>query len=146
MKGCGHEKGGYVPMIWGYNKYAKEPFPELHFPMVLGFNEPNHGGQANLSPQKAAQLWVDEFQRTYTDRTLISPAAAPGGYIDVFAWFDQFFAECDKLGGCRVDHIATHLYTGNAEYDIQFLERLYKRYNKKIWLTEFAVPHTRFVI
>jgi len=135
--GCG-EEAGFLPMHWGY--YGGE-FVELNYSMVLGFNEPNHKGQANLSPQKAAQGWV-KMQSSYPEKVLISPSAAPGGNVDTFQWFDQFFEECDKLGGCRVDYIATHSYTGNVDWDMGLLWKLYGRYNRKIWLTEFALPNT----
>ena len=32
------------------------------------------------------------------------------GHADV-EWFDEFMQHCDKLD-CRIDYIATHLYTG----------------------------------
>ena len=90
---------------------------------------------------------------------LVSPSASPPNAED---WFDQFFEFCDALG-CRVDYIgqclmmshtlpfssfvfmdvvATHSYSGRADYDINYLNNIYKRYGKKIWFTEFALPST----
>nr|KAG5707667.1 hypothetical protein BaRGS_031049 [Batillaria attramentaria] len=45
-----------------------------------------------------------------------------------------------KDQGCRVDYIATHIYQCNADREMAFLEKLYHKYNKKIWVTEFACP------
>jgi len=123
---------GFVPMIWT----KKQHYPKLDgYDTVLGFNEPNHSDQANMSPEDAAYHWK-RFQAAYPDKKLVSPAAAPPG---VTKWFDRFFKACQ---GCRVDYLATHLYSGNAAYDKKFLEDLYQRYGKKIWLTEFAKPST----
>ena len=41
-----------------------------------------------------------------------------------------------------VDVAATHSYSGRADYDINYLNNIYKRYGKKIWFTEFALPST----
>ena len=40
----------------------------------------------------------------------------------------------------RIDYIATHKYSGDADEVMSLLEEYSRRYdNKKIWLTEFAV-------
>ena len=41
-----------------------------------------------------------------------------------------------------IDVAATHSYSGRADYDINYLNNIYKRYGKKIWFTEFALPST----
>ena len=77
---------------------------------------------------------------------MVSPSPVPcvgdcnGG--DMYEWFDAFFAACDKLGGCRVDKIATHIYDCSADATMDKLEELHTRYNRPIWLTEFACPFT----
>ena len=48
---------GFVPMIWGY---WGQQFPALPgHDTVLGFNEPNHSGQADLDPETAAWAWLE---------------------------------------------------------------------------------------
>ena len=137
--GCGRVEDNFVPMLW--NDAFDQP-PSLPYPVVLGFNEPNFGEQANMSPQRAAEAWI-KIQAAYPDKELVAPAAAPGGSnMSPTDWFDQFFAACDKLGGCRVDYLATHSYSGCVECDLAYLEGLYSRYHRKIWFTEFAVPNT----
>ena len=49
-------------------------------------------------------------------------------------WLDAFFALCS---GCRVDAIAIHSYTCYWQYLNDHLN-LYRKYNKPLWLTEFA--------
>ena len=136
MSGCGRQKN-FVPMLWSF--YGP---PNLAgFDTVLGFNEPNFGGQSNISPKDAAKYWI-QVQNAYPDKTLVAPCPAPGGSnMDPFSWYDQFFDACRSLG-CKVDYIATHSYSGSAENDVKYLKDLYKRYGKKVWFTEFAVPNT----
>jgi len=47
-----------------------------------------------------------------------------------------FFGNCTN---CQVDFIATHIYTCDITQLTQYLDSL-KKYNKPIWLTEFACP------
>ena len=110
---------------------------------MLGFNEPNHDGQSNLTAKEAAKYWriLEKGARGYL---LVSPAAAPCGsktgcHGDTTEWFDEFFKECDD---CRVDYLATHAYFCNVDETISYLTKLFYRYGLKIWLTEFACPHT----
>ncbi|KAL4230341.1 hypothetical protein ACF0H5_010724 [Mactra antiquata] len=127
----------YVPMIWSY--YPKTVVKlEPNTAYLLGFNEPNHKKQANRTPYQAANYWK-KVESHAEGRLLVSPAAAPCGTYcineDPIEWFDQFFGNCT---GCRVDHLATHYYGCNATHTMNYLQELYNRYQKKIWLTEFA--------
>ena len=117
---CEDSSTGFVPMIWGY---WGQQFPELEYDTVLGFNEPNHHNQANLEPEEAAYAWI-EFQAAYPDKVLVSPCASPPNTEE---WFDKFFEVCDLIG-CRVDYLATHSYSGNADKDMDNINNLYKRY------------------
>lgn len=139
--GCGREEPGFVPMLWN----AAVGTPQLNQDTVLGFNEPNFSAQSNISPQDAAKKWK-EVERAYPGKTLVAPAPAPGGNnMSPTDWYDQFFAACNNLGGCKVDYLATHSYSGNVDGDLKYINDLCKRYNKKVWFTEFAVPNTRDV-
>ena len=120
---CGPQPkpGNFVPMIWGYWGEIGD-IPADPYDTILGFNEPNHNEQANLTPEEAAFAWI-ELQEKYTDKILVSPSAAPPNTQE---WFDEFFDICKELG-CRVDYVATHSYTGDAKYDVDFVNGLYQR-------------------
>ena len=47
-------------MIWGWSGPGQQ-FPSLpsSATTVLGFNEPNHPGQADLDPETAAWAWLE---------------------------------------------------------------------------------------
>ncbi|CAH1777737.1 unnamed protein product [Owenia fusiformis] len=134
-----------VPMQWGWwrstNITGRVPEDATY---VLGFNEPNHREQANMTPQKAAEYWP-RLEAAVGNKILVSPSAANCGggtercVSSTIEWFDEFFRLCN---GCRVDYLATHHYHCNADATMAYLRSLYARYGKKIWLTEFACPNT----
>ncbi|KAG9032318.1 hypothetical protein FRB95_001571 [Tulasnella sp. JGI-2019a] len=81
---------------------------------VLGFNEPDNAGQANLTPAAAAALWkqyIQPLKTTYPNLKLISPAVTNGGAPSGIAWLDSFFASCV---GCKFDGVAIHWYGGGT--------------------------------
>jgi hypothetical protein len=126
-----------VPMLWGANQVAD--FERLVKPgyadTILGFNEPNLDSQSGLNPAEAAKLWKDHIQtkKKYGYR-LISPAttSAPSG-ID---WLQDMLDECK--GACTFDAIAVHWYGTSADEFIAYVEKHHKKFNKPIWVTEFA--------
>ncbi len=148
----------YVPMFHHLgddfgpdNIIAKMPADSR---VLLGFNEPNFKKQANLTAAQAAAAWPDvERVADSLQLSIASPAVnycGPAGDCwdtDPFSYLDDFFAACS---GCRVDHIAFHIYVGcnaGAEHPAQWLRdhvENYKshfpesEYPQKFWLTEFA--------
>ena len=142
--GVDHILDTFVPMVWNFNALHEGNLTiENEAVAVLGFNEPNHKEQSNMSGADAAILWKT-IQQQSRGKPLVSPAAAPcGGNTCVGSvnhWFDEFFRHCN---GCKVDYLATHIYNCNANKIMQYLKGLYDRYGKKIWLTEFACPYTK---
>ena len=130
-------------MVWGWHPGQEIPYIPKTAKFVLGFNEPNHVEQSNLTAKAAAKYWriLEKGARGFS---LVSPAAAPCGsktgcHGNAVEWFDEFFQECT---GCRIDYLATHAYFCDTNETITYLAKLFDRYGLKIWLTEFACPHT----
>ena len=123
----------HIPMLKKYRN-GTQIHIQSSSPYVLGFNEPNHKDQANMTPQECADAWPLLEQNSHGAK-LVSPTTA-GAHIN---WYATFFSLCK---GCRIDFIAAHLYNCDANVIMSYLEQLYHRFNKKIWLTEFACPHT----
>jgi RNA polymerase sigma factor (sigma-70 family) len=132
----------YVPMIWGASDVTAATLEQVKSEgdVLLGFNEPDQGGQANMTVAQALNLWP---QLEATGMTLGSPAvssgaATPGG------WLDQFMTGA-KARGYRVNFITVHWYggdfsTGPAVQQLEsYLQAIYNQYHLPIWLTEFAL-------
>ena len=132
----------FVPMIygfWGVDEGFKKNIRELaaaHTSRkryhLLGFNEPDHKNQSNMSVEKALRVWP------YLEKTglrLGSPAAVHADKV----WMQQFMAGA-KNEGHRVDFVTVHWY-GSPTPDslVNHLKKIHKMYGKPIWITEFAV-------
>lgn len=96
-----------------------------------------------MTPSMAASHWK-QVTKHAQGKILVSPSAAPCGHCqyDTIAWFEEFFRLCD---GCRVDHIATHAYYCNTDQFMNYLKRIWDRFHKPIWVTEFACMRTTSV-
>ncbi len=134
----------FVPMIWGASDVTTTTLDEVRQEghVLLGFNEPDLGGQANMTVQQALALWPKLMA---TGMTLGSPAVAydaatPGG------WLDQFMRGA-AARGYRVNFITVHWYggdfrTGPAVQELEsYLQAIYDRYHLPIWVTEFALAN-----
>ena len=132
----------FVPMIWGASDVTAATLDQVKSEgdVLLGFNEPDQSGQANMTVAQALDLWP---QLEATGMTLGSPAvsfdaATPGG------WLDQFMTGA-KARGYRVNFITVHWYggdfsTGPAVQQLEsYLQAIYDQYHLPIWLTEFAL-------
>jgi hypothetical protein len=138
----------FVPMAWNgnFNQQKLRDFllahPDIKY--ILGFNEPNFTGQANMTPTQAAANWpkieaiADEF-----GLKIVGPAVnycgtcvSEGGttYNDPFKYLDDFFSSCSN---CRVDYIAIHSYMNTIGALSWYVDQ-FKRFGKPVWVTEFA--------
>jgi Glycosyl hydrolase catalytic core len=131
----------FVPMMWGSASVtasalatAKRQGSEL-----LGFNEPDMSGQANMTPSAALALWP---QLQATGMRLGSPSVAYGGDTPG-GWLDQFMSGA-AAKGYRVDFITLHWYGSDFSSAAvgqlkSYIQAVYNRYHKPIWLTEYAL-------
>jgi len=131
----------FVPMIWGSGSVTTATLNKAKAAgtTLLGFNEPDHGEQANLTPGQALDLWP---QLQATGLRLGSPAVASGG-ATAGGWLDQFISGA-RSRGYRVDFIALHWYGGDFSAAAvgqlrSYLQAVYDRYRLPIWLTEYAL-------
>ena len=131
----------FVPMIWGSGSVTAANLAKAKAAgqVLLGFNEPDLAGQANLTVAAALDLWP---QLQATGERLGSPAVASGG-ATAGGWLDQFLAGAHQRG-YRVDFITLHWYgsdfSANATGQLKsYLQAVYDRYHLPIWLTEYAL-------
>jgi len=131
----------YVPMLWNGNFDVDKVVQTIPAgaKFLLGFNEPNFTSQANLTPTAAAALWpkVEEIA-SRRNLSIVSPAVNYcGGGCNVtnpVDWMDQFFAACEN---CKIDYVAIHWYACSKSALTGYVAD-FKKYNRPIWLTEFA--------
>ena len=134
----------YVPQIWGAANVTSATLAQVKSEsnVLLGFNEPDLASQSNMTVAQALSLWP---QLEATGMTLGSPAVAYGGDV-AGGWLDQFMSGAAARGD-RVDFITLHWYgtdfsTGPAVSQLQsYLQAVYDRYHKPIWLTEFGLAN-----
>lgn len=130
----------FVPMIWG-----KKNLPDIdkvigRGKVLLAFNEPERKKQGNITVEEALEAWP---KLEATQMRLGSPAPAAGG-ARPGGWLDRFMTGA-KERGYRVDFVCVHWYGEKYDPDVAtkdlkaYLSAVHQRYQKPIWLTEFAL-------
>jgi hypothetical protein len=138
----------FVPMIWGRtltktgSKLPDDPDKVAAMipkgsKYLLGFNEPDHPEQSNISPADAVTLWhkIVGPVATKLKLTTVSPSVTCNS--NGKKWLSNFLDSCKN---CNVHHVSCHLYectTGAFDSALQ----MFKSFNKPIWITEMACPH-----
>ncbi len=134
---AGGVKAEFIPMIWSGKFAADRNFAHVkaaRYKALLGFNEPDNDGQANMTVAEAIALWP---KLEATGLRLGSPATTMGA-----RWLDEFMAEA-KAKGLRVDFLCLHWYGDITEKDPVgdlhgYLEGYWNKYRLPIWLTEYS--------
>ncbi|KAA1260703.1 Glycosyl hydrolase catalytic core [Rubripirellula obstinata] len=104
---------------------------------LLGYNEPDSPGQADIEVVDALWSWPDLLS---TGLRLGAPAVTDGGLDWLYEFLDGAEAQ-----GMRVDFIPVHYYrsrdpadpVGAATQFYNFLERIHDRTGLPIWVTEW---------
>ncbi len=132
----------FVPMIWSGSNEAKlenrikqmrSDFRSGKVKKLLGYNEPDGKDQANMTVERALELWpILESAGV--------PLASPGAVHADREWMLNFMKGVrDK--GYRVDYIAVHSYSGtSARHFKERMRKIYELHDKRpLLITEFAV-------
>jgi hypothetical protein len=129
----------FTPMLWGSNaagwSSAANAAIAAGSSHLLGFNEPDNGGQSNIDPTTAAALWKANMEPFYGKAKLVGPAVTNGGGVQ---WLQQFLGNCT---GCHIDALAMHWYDSatNWCYFTGYFTDAHNTFpNHQIWITEFA--------
>ncbi len=129
-------------MIWGAGSVTTATLREVRHEgrYLLGFNEPDRPGQANMTVSQALNLWP---RLMATGMRLGSPAVATGAATGG-GWLDRFMRGV-AARHYRVNFITVHWYggdfvTGRAVSELRgYLAAIHARYHRPLWLTEFAL-------
>lgn len=105
---------------------------------LLGYNEPDHKDQSNLTVGEAIASWPDLLA---TGLRLGAPAPSDGG----LGWLYEFIDKADAAG-LRVDFVPVHYYRatadpgdekGAADQLYRFLKGIHDRVKRPLWVTEW---------
>ncbi|MDM7832544.1 glycoside hydrolase family protein [Cellulomonas edaphi] len=130
----------FVPMIRDAASVTKANLAAAkRSKVILGFNEPDLAGQADMSVSRALALWP---RLQATGRVLGSPAVAWGADRSG-GWLDRFMKGAKKKH-LRVDFITLHWYgsdfsAASVEQLKSYIVSVHKKYKKPIWVTEFSL-------
>jgi hypothetical protein len=122
----------FNPMLWG--NWGPGGVSTTEKPQcAMGFNEPDHTDQANMTTDQAIARWP---QLLALNVPLVSPAPANlfGG------WLADFYSKTTN-NGYRVDFTGVHAYPSSTSASslISTLQSGYNTWGRPIWLTEFSV-------
>ena len=135
--GSGHIE--FIPMIWSekylvdgnYEKYLV-PLIGSDYAALLGYNEPNWEGQAEMSVEEALRYWP---LLEKTGLRLGSPATTGRSGLD---WTIEFMKGA-KERGYRVDFLALHWYGDcSGTVDLKDFLDYYDAFAMPMWLTEWS--------
>ena len=128
------ESSEYVPMrhnrYWdGWDKIGSR----TNTTNVLGYNEPDHSDQSNLSVETAIEEWPN-----FMKCGLRIGSPAPDAVTK--DWLKKFIAEADRLN-YRVDFVATHMYW-NSQRPSNLVNTITKACvndygGRPMWITEW---------
>ncbi len=150
--------GQYMPMLWdrwgvdtridrilGYKD-------QLNVTRILGYNEPERPDQANHNVNDAIWSWKQVTDRVAgTGLKLVSPAVSDTS--EGRQWIQQFMnqvnqrnSDNDPTNNLQVDEVAFHWYgnvdpnnvQGSANNFLGAVQWYRDRFNKPVWITEFA--------
>jgi len=128
----------YVPMLWTYTNQSQSTITTLLNTYksdganeVLSFNEPDNGGQANLTVSKALTGYG------YMHEANVLPVISPACGDDTDSWMQQFMSGAAS-DGYNIPAVAVHDYDTNASSFLSYIDTVYNMYGKPLWITEFA--------
>lgn len=135
----------FLPMLWGSGAektgtWVKDATAGIAAgaTALLGFNEPDHTEQANLSPAAAATAYKTYMTDNFAGKAkLISPAVTNGGGSMGLAWLSSFMSLCTD---CKIDAVAIHWYdlSSNVDYFKSHIQDAHTQSGLPVYLTEFG--------
>jgi hypothetical protein len=161
---CAAAQGGeFVPMIWGHTGNEQSAtgiassitsFVGKGYGNVLGFNEPDNSGQANMPVATAIALWP-----SFNNPAIKIGSPATSANSAGQTWFQSFMNMLNADASLRADFVAIHWYgwnAGSCDAKASQLESYLKSAegwagSRPIWLTEWgclndSAPDTQTVV
>jgi hypothetical protein len=129
----------FIPMIWSSKYLEGENYDKMYLPLIgsaysalLGYNEPNWKGQAEMTVEQALNYWP---LLEKTGLRLGSPATTGRSGLD---WTIEFMKGARERG-YRIDFLALHWYGDcSGTGDLNAFLDYYDAFKMPMWLTEWS--------
>lgn len=130
----------FVPMLSGAKTRLASDLQSLaarREPVLLGFNEPDLRGDAQMTADEAAALWP----QLVNDADRLGSPAASARHPE---WLEQFMTQIDRRK-LKVDFVAIHYYgPPDARAFLRIVDDAHAKYHRPVWITEFAVLNAQW--
>ena len=119
----------YVPEKWGAGGMWNGVYTIEDACHLMGYNEPDHTEQSNVSVEKAIEEWPLMMK---TGMRLGSPATTD------FSWLYSFMNQC-RQRHYRVDYVVIHAYWGGLSASEWYdrLKNVHERTKRPLWIKEW---------
>ncbi|KAF2730763.1 hypothetical protein EJ04DRAFT_515043 [Polyplosphaeria fusca] len=112
--------------------------------LIMGFNEPDHPDQANLSPDAACTAWteyMDPVKAAHGDVTILGPSVTNGPAPMGLSWLEGFQQKCPDA---KWDATNIHFYDiydngAGVQRFIDHVEEAAEKFGKKVFVTEYGL-------
>lgn len=140
----------FIPMMHGPSKATSQEWlanvkkaVEKGSKAVMGFNEPDHTEQANLSPAAACAAWkeyMNPIAASYPELTIIGPSVTNGPAPMGIAWLSNFHDQCpDAVVHATNIHFYDIYESATIDRFKAQVEKAAEIYGKPVWITEFGL-------
>ncbi|ORY12628.1 glycosyl hydrolase catalytic core-domain-containing protein [Clohesyomyces aquaticus] len=140
----------YVPMMHNPSQETAEVFLKNvetavkgGSKAVMGFNEPDHAAQANMSPESACAAWknyLEPIVSAHPEVTIIGPSVTNGPAPMGLDWLSRFQKSCPEATWHAANIHFYDIYDDKVvDRFISHCEEAAKTFGKPVWVTEFGL-------
>lgn len=128
----------FTPMVWGVPSVDKLDQIPAGSTEILAFNEPDGAQQSNVSVQQAIALWPRLKAKANAMGARLGSVATAQNPLTPNSYFDELWNALNPID--RPDFICLHWYAPpNADHFLTWLDDIWEKYQKPIWVTEMCV-------
>lgn len=128
----------FTPMVWGVPSVSKLDQIPAGSTEILAFNEPDGAQQSNVSVQQAIALWPQLKAKATAMGARLGSVATAQNPMSANSYFDELWNALNPID--RPDFICLHWYAPpNADHFLTWLDDIWEKYQKPIWITEMCV-------
>ena len=138
LQGISNFEVKFTPMAWGVSSLKKLDTILPGATELLAFNEPDGAHQSNISIQDVISLWPQLRAKAKAMGARLGSIATAQNPLSPNSYFDEVWNALAPMD--RPDFICLHWYAPpNASHFLTWLDDIYEKYQKPIWVTEMCV-------